>query len=1068
MSSLLTKLKRGKEPVKYKPVMVSIPIKKINIQFDREEFIKNYNNRFTVKIKERTLRKDIKKVGVTVLPTNKDKKPNIRFEKNIKKGSITDYDEVNPLEERTINKININKLKINGKNIKDRLPPKFDEVRIEAPGYYLNNRIIFLKFLNNKKIFGKYKQMAKDDKTSVSCDDFAGKKTFQLLTHQKLVKDYMNVNTPYRGLLLFHGLGAGKTCSSIAIAEGLKSTKRVIILTPASLRLNYIKELKKCGDPLYRLNQHWEFIETNENDKMEKGLSKILSLSLQYIKKKGGAWLVNSKKESNYGSLNMKDKKSLDDQLHAMIRKKYRFINFDGLRKDKFNALERESLELNGRRNIFDNKIVIVDEVHNFISRISNKLRLGKTLPKNDMNVTMYKYLKDAENCKIIFLTGTPIINYPNELGILYNMLRGYIKSYEFKIDNSNWVGKGDFTLQTIKNFFKKDGLIDYINYKQDRTTQTIIITRNPYGFKSIKDRKGRYGGVTSVNAHLDESEFKKYVKDTLLKHNIKIVNKFTLNKYNALPETFNDFYEKFIVEDIYGTKKVKNPILFQRRILGLTSYFRSAQEKLLPKLLKPKMVLCEMSNYQLGIYQDARKSERKRGKPPSNVKDMYKNENSSYRMGSRSSCNFVFPEEIKKPKKKGKITEEGENAELDDKEYAKEIKKTLRLLKENGDKYLTGKALKEYYSPKFYQITKRLQPGDNFKGIHLVYSNFKSLEGIGILGLVLETINWKEFKIEKVNSQWSINMTDEEIVKHPCYAKFTGDEDNEKKDIIRKILNSEWNAPELDKIRTRLTNIGFENNFYGDVIKVFMVTKAGAEGIDLKNVRYVHITEPYWHPVRKKQVIGRARRICSHHNLPEKYRTVQVFEYLTVFSDKQINGDPDAENEVDRKPLITDTTKLKDKSKFPNEDGEFPVVTTDESLHETSNAKEEINNEILILMKNTSIDCEVYKDGRTEKLSCFKFSSKNPDFFLSKPVDWNDNEEIDKSFIKQFEVQKGGSHNNDNYITISGKRYVLRNDSDDLKQIGGTLYDYNAYNNGLLLNEGSLNKKGNKLFLTY
>ena len=204
--------------------------------------------------------------------------------------------------------------------------------------------------------------------------------------------------------------------------------------------------------------------------------------------------------------------------------------------------------------------------------------------------------------------------------------------------------------------------------------------------------------------------------------------------------------------------------------------------------------------------------------------------------------------------------------------------------------------------------------------------------------------------------------------------------------------------------------------------------------------------------PCKKKQVIGRARRICSHHNLPEKDRTVQVFEYLTVFSDKQLNGDPNADNEVDRKPLITDTTKLKDKSKFPNEDGEFPVVTTDESLHETSNAKEEINNEILILMKNTSIDCEVYKDGRTEKLSCFKFSSKNPDFFLSKPVDWSDNEEIDKSFIKQFDIQKGGNQDNDNYITISGKRYVLRNDSDDLKQIGGTLYDYNAYNNGLFI----------------
>ena len=56
------------------------------------------------------------------------------------------------------------------------------------------------------------------------------------------------------------------------------------------------------------------------------------------------------------------------------------------------------------------------------------------------------------------------------------------------------------------------------------------------------------------------------------------------------------------------------------------------------------------------------------------------------------------------------------------------------------------------------------------------------------------------------------------------------------------------------------------------------MITASGAEGISLKNVRYVHITEPYWHPVRIEQVIGRARRICSHKNLPEQYRTVEVF----------------------------------------------------------------------------------------------------------------------------------------------------------------------------------------------
>ena len=46
----------------------------------------------------------------------------------------------------------------------------------------------------------------------------------------------------------------------------------------------------------------------------------------------------------------------------------------------------------------------------------------------------LYEYLMTAENAKITLLTGTPIINYPNEIGILFNILRGKIKTYKFKL----------------------------------------------------------------------------------------------------------------------------------------------------------------------------------------------------------------------------------------------------------------------------------------------------------------------------------------------------------------------------------------------------------------------------------------------------------------------------------------------------------------------------------------------------------------------------------------------------------------------------------------------------------
>jgi DNA replication protein DnaC len=57
-----------------------------------------------------------------------------------------------------------------------------------------------------------------------------------LFPQQKLVRDYLLIETPYRGLLLFHGLGVGKTCAAIAVAESLMSNKKVYVLLPASLR----------------------------------------------------------------------------------------------------------------------------------------------------------------------------------------------------------------------------------------------------------------------------------------------------------------------------------------------------------------------------------------------------------------------------------------------------------------------------------------------------------------------------------------------------------------------------------------------------------------------------------------------------------------------------------------------------------------------------------------------------------------------------------------------------------------------------------------------------------------
>jgi len=45
---------------------------------------------------------------------------------------------------------------------------------------------------------------------------------FELLPHQAFVRNFLSFRTPYNGLLLFHGLGTGKTCSAISVTEEMR------------------------------------------------------------------------------------------------------------------------------------------------------------------------------------------------------------------------------------------------------------------------------------------------------------------------------------------------------------------------------------------------------------------------------------------------------------------------------------------------------------------------------------------------------------------------------------------------------------------------------------------------------------------------------------------------------------------------------------------------------------------------------------------------------------------------------------------------------------------------------
>tara|TARA_Y100000591_G_scaffold245521_1_gene216473 strand:+ start:8029 stop:11694 length:3666 start_codon:yes stop_codon:yes gene_type:complete len=998
-----------------------------------------------------------------------------------------------PIESVTL-EIPATMIQVGDKPLGERLGKKEPNIFIKAPAYYMNNREIFINFLNSlfKPYSDKIKEQASEDITCEKMSE-AKQKSFSLMIHQQIVRDYMNIYSPYRGLLLYHGLGAGKTCASIGIAEGLKDVKQIIIMTPASLRMNYVSELKHCGDPIYKINQHWEFIETNKNLHIEKALSEILNLPVEEIRKKGGAWMVD-KKPPNFDSLEPEKQKAIDNQINKMIQKKYRFINYNGIRNDHLDKLIRDSEEMYNTSNPFDNKVIVIDEAHNFVSRIVNKIQKKK----ETLSMKLYELLLDAENCRIIFLTGTPIINYPNEIAILFNILRGYIKTYFIPLSTSN--AKKKVNQKKIMSILKKNRLVDYIEYKS--SSNTLVITRNPFGFGN-RTSKEKYKGVSKGNkGEKGERYFLRKLEETLKDNDIEMLrDRIRIEKFKALPDTLDEFNRLFIDTTKGKFGELKEVNLLKRRILGLTSYFRSAQESLLPKYDEATdlhIVKIPMSNFQLGAYEDARNAERKeetrnaRKRKKAGDSGIYGETTSTYRIFSRAFCNFVFPNEIVEddngnevlltrpmPKENKKIKEQlkvivnsgdedlldGENVQdrLDnidgrhDVDEAKEIKENIKentnnnygeridtalnLLKKNGEKFLTREGL-EKLSPKFLKLLENIVDPE-YPGLHLIYSQFRTLEGIGIFSMILEENGFARFKIKKnAAGLWDLNMSEEDIGK-PTYALYTGTEEADEKEIVRNIFNGTWDSVP-SSLASKLRKMAANNNM-GEVIKVIMITSSGAEGITLRNTRYVHIVEPYWHPVRTEQVIGRARRICSHQALAEEYKTVEVFMYLMTFTQRQLEGDPQGETQEEKNPLVSVELKLKDKSKLDTdqaiEEYGSNTITTDEALYEISNIKKNITSGILKAVKESSMDCALHSGSNAkEGIACYSFGNPPPTSFSYKPsYGTEEKEQISKINKKQITWKAYP-------IKIKNIKYALKRTDKRNKKIG-EVYDLASYN---------------------
>ena len=260
-------------------------------------------------------------------------------------------------------------------------------------------------------------------------------------------------------------------------------------------------------------------------------------------------------------------------------------------------------------------------------------------------------------------------------------------------------------------------------------------------------------------------------------------------------------------------------------------------------------------------------------------------------------------------------------------------------------------------------------------------------------------------------------------------------------------VFNARFNElPE--SLSSVLLESGFQDNDNkrGQICRVFCITSAGAEGLSLKNVRAVHIMEPYWNDVRLKQVKGRAIRIGSHLDLPKKDQNVSIYTYVSVFG-KEAQESKVGPMKIDETIFIRDSFNRKEAIEFklPIVEGQNQyVLTSDEYLHTISEQKKKIIDELETVMKSSAVDCELnYAENKDGTFQCISLKGKVGDFLYHPDLQTDIRESASMFQITEKKEQKKVIK-----FTYKGKKYAAMlnedkfdvYDAEDLTTVIGTM----------------------------
>lgn len=357
---------------------------------------------------------------------------------------------------------------------------------------------------------------------------------FILSRNQRFVKKFMSPNTRNQSILLYHGVGVGKTCTAIHVAEPMKhiNSSKTIVLAAKNLRSNFQNNL---------------FDVTRRNDD-----SYDSCVGKEYINK-----IPNHEKMSN---------EQFTKEVKKQINTFYKFSSYGKFASNLSKKKDILSLDMYSRyiSDTFSNSVMIVDEIQN----VRENPKLDKKISDILEDISSY-----STNVKLIYLSATPMFNEANEILWLMNTLmindnekstkinqnelfeNGIIKpNIESKIRRfaNNYVSfvrgesPNDFPARIWPNINKNDP-----NILQRRDYPTLDVYGNTIESLDILNN------ICIVKSDFDEEQYKAYMRYPFAGTNDKNDTEKDTNENTARKLISNAYYP--IEKNEYGKEGYKN-----------------------------------------------------------------------------------------------------------------------------------------------------------------------------------------------------------------------------------------------------------------------------------------------------------------------------------------------------------------------------------------------------------------------------------------------------------------------------------------------------------------------------